>query len=121
MARPKKDSTAPRAKDRMIDAFWRALETYRIDEVTVSMITSGADCNRGSFYYHFNSIQELAHAAFDRDCANRDDVARAILAFVSGKHVEATRAVFDEERVRKMGFIGDEEVIARLKQLAKSV
>lgn len=120
MARLKKDSTAPRAKDRMIDAFWRALETYRIDEVAVSMITSGVDCNRGSFYYHFNSIQELAHAAFNRDYVNRDDVARAILAFVSGKHVEATRAVFDEEHVRKMGSLGDEEAIARLKQLVKS-
>ena len=91
----------------MIDAFWRALETYDIDEVTVSMITSGADCNRGSFYYHFSSLQELAHAAFCRDCVNSDSVARAILALVSGKHVEAAHAIFDEERVRKMGIIGE--------------
>ena len=107
MARPKKDSASPGAKDRMIDAFWRALETYGIDEVTVSMITSNADCNRGSFYYHFNSLQELARAAFNRDCVNRDDVARATLALVSGKHVEATHAIFDAERVRKMGLIGE--------------
>ena len=107
MARPKKNSPSPSAKDRMIDALWRTLETYDIDEVTVSMITSAADCNRGSFYYHFSSLQELSHAAFERDCVNSDRVARALLALVSGNHVEAARAIFDEERVRKMGLIGD--------------
>ncbi len=91
----------------MIDAFWQALETYDLDEVTVSMVTSSADCNRGSFYYHFSSLQDLTRAAFNRDCVNRDGVARALLSFASGKHVEATHVIFDEERVRKMGLIGE--------------
>lgn len=106
MARPKKDSPSPNAKDRMIDAFWASLETYRIEEVTVSMVTSLAECNRGSFYYHFKSVQELARAAFERDCVNRNSAARAIFALVSGNHFAAVNAIFDDTRLWKMELIG---------------
>lgn len=106
MARPKKDSPSPNVRSRMIDAFWTSLETYRIDEITVSMVTSLAACNRGSFYYHFKSIQELACAAFERDCINARSAAQAIYALVAGNHVAAVDVIFDDKRVQRMGLIG---------------
>ena len=61
MARPRKDQ-GDCAEQRIKDAFWALLEQNDLKDITVSMITSKANCNRGTFYYHFNSLEELVDA-----------------------------------------------------------
>lgn len=59
MARPKGDSAEPPAKERLTNAFWEALETKPLREITVAELCRRANCNKTTFYYHFNSIEEL--------------------------------------------------------------
>lgn len=63
MARPRKDSAEPKARDRLLEAFWQLLETNHLHDITVGMITSEARCNRGTFYYHYADIDALVHGA----------------------------------------------------------
>lgn len=49
MARPRKDQ-GDCAEQRIKDAFWALLEQNDLKDITVSMITSKANCNRGTFY-----------------------------------------------------------------------
>lgn len=63
MARPRKDSSDPGARARIIEAFWALLEGRRVDELSVGMIAERAHCNRGTFYYHFKDLAELERGA----------------------------------------------------------
>ena len=47
MARPRKDQ-GDCAEQRIKDAFWALLEQNDLKDITVSMITSKANCNRGT-------------------------------------------------------------------------
>lgn len=59
MPRPKKDSVEPSARERIIESFWELLEDHQISEITVGNIAHHAQCNRGSFYYHFSDIDSF--------------------------------------------------------------
>ena len=67
MARPKKDSSRPEARQRIIDAFWSLLEDHRLHDITVNMIVERADCNRGTFYYHYTDIDSLVYTAIENE------------------------------------------------------
>ncbi len=60
MARPKYESGAPTAKDRIEDAFWALLERMPYDEITLAAITREAKVNHNTLYYHFSGIDDLA-------------------------------------------------------------
>lgn len=59
MARPKGDSEELSAKERLANAFWEALETKPLREITVAELCRRGKCNKTTFYYHFASIEEL--------------------------------------------------------------
>lgn len=63
MARPKREPGVPEARDRMLDAFWELLEDNECDKITVSMVCEKAGCYRGTFYYHFDSMEDLEQKA----------------------------------------------------------
>lgn len=65
MARPKKNSETLEAKQRLIDAFWTLLETKRVGDITVGAIAEKAQCNRGTFYYHYADMNELVYSAIE--------------------------------------------------------
>ena len=65
MARPRKDSEERGAEARMIEAFWDQLSHMPYREVTAASIARQAECNRATFYYYFDSIEDLAEQAVD--------------------------------------------------------
>lgn len=62
MGRPRKESAQANAKQRIGEAFWKLLEEHEIREITVGMIVAEAKCNRGTFYYHFQSLEDLVES-----------------------------------------------------------
>ena len=65
MARPRKDSGEKGADERMVEAFWDQLSRMPYREVTAASIVRQAGCNRATFYYYFDSIEDLAEKAVD--------------------------------------------------------
>lgn len=63
MARPRKDSDDPSAKERMMQAFWEVLEEKPYAQMTVSDIARAANVRRNTFYYHYANVGELAEQA----------------------------------------------------------
>lgn len=61
MPRPK--TSEKTAKTKMQESFWKLLETKQYDRITVNDITRASGLNRGSFYYHYGNITELAEDA----------------------------------------------------------
>ena len=66
MARPRKNQ-GDSAEQRIKDAFWSLLEQNDLKDITVSMITASAKCNRGTFYYHFDSLEELIDTVINEE------------------------------------------------------
>lgn len=60
MARPLKDSNEVSAKERVKQAFWQLLEEKPLARITVDDLTKRARCNRGTFYYHYETIDSMA-------------------------------------------------------------
>lgn len=58
MARPRKDHAGPDARQRLIDAYIEIASTSE-ERITVSSLTKRAHCNRDTFYYHFDNIDDL--------------------------------------------------------------
>lgn len=88
MARPRK-SEANRADARLIEAFWELLETTRLQNVTVGLVTEHAQLNRTTFYYHFASIEQLADQAIKRELIGNDEFLQSIFDLIAG----ASRAI----------------------------
>lgn len=63
MPRPRKGSEEKGAEERMVEAFWSQLSRMPYREVTAASIARQAGCNRATFYYYFESIEDLAEQA----------------------------------------------------------
>ena len=61
MARPRKNTKEPSAKERIYQAFWAELEEVEYRKITVGSVVARAGVNRNSFYYHFDCLPDLAH------------------------------------------------------------
>ena len=72
MARPRKDGTVAGADERLVEAFWDLLEEMPVRDVSVGALARRAGCNRGTFYYHFPSLDELVSRAVLGEVAGRD-------------------------------------------------
>ena len=83
MARPRKDSGEIDARERLTIAFWELLEEHELRDLSVSMIVDRARCNRGTFYYHFDGIDELMHCAIAQDVLARHSIADAMFGIAS--------------------------------------
>jgi AcrR family transcriptional regulator len=66
MARPKKSSEKYDAKGQLITAFLSLARKMPIDKITVKMVTDAVGCNKTTFYYHFETIEDLYRAAIDQ-------------------------------------------------------
>lgn len=87
MARPRKDSEMPDARQRIIDAFWKLLESNPLGKITVGMVANEAGCNRGTFYYHFSDMDALTLEAI-RELL--DDTMLIRVMFALSSDAEAT-------------------------------
>lgn len=66
MARPRKDSGEPSAKQRLQQAFWDLVPEHAAESITIGMLTEQAGCNRGTFYYYYDDIYGLIDEAVDQ-------------------------------------------------------
>lgn len=60
MARPSKNAEGPSATERMEMAFWECLTEKPYSEIVVRDIVDRANVNRNSYYYHYESMWDLA-------------------------------------------------------------
>ena len=65
MARPRKDSGERGAQERMVQAFWDQLSCMPYREISAASVARESRCNRATFYYHFDSIEDLAEKAVE--------------------------------------------------------
>mgnify|MGYP000893222787 CR=1 FL=1 len=67
MARPRKDSGERGAQERMVQAFWEQLSRMPYREISAASVARESRCNRATFYYHFDSVEDQAVTVRDRD------------------------------------------------------
>lgn len=65
MARPKKSAEGKDARRNIMDAIWLLALEMPFDKITVQGITQRAACNRTTFYYHFETIEDAKSAFID--------------------------------------------------------
>lgn len=59
MARPRKDSECPTGKDRIKQAFWALYAGDAPRRMTVKDVCAEAGCNKTTFYYHYECIEDV--------------------------------------------------------------
>lgn len=67
MARPRKDAQGASAQQRIELAFWELLEEMPYRSITVRALSERARVNHNTFYYHFDSIDDLALSLIDQN------------------------------------------------------
>lgn len=100
MVRPKKNLNTPEARQRMIDSFWELLEEYRYGEITVGMIVNRAGCSGGTFYYHFDSIEDLLYSALEDEFLNDSGFIADCLNLLTGADATAANNMLNEDRLQ---------------------
>lgn len=106
MARPRKDSLVPDARFRMIEAFWTLMETNRLQDLTVSMISAEAGCNRGTFYYHYADMDALVTGAIETELLHDNMIPTCVSALIS-RTDEPIWELFPMKRLSRIRLIID--------------
>lgn len=122
MARPRKDSGRPDARRRLVEAFWELLEANRMRSITVGMIADRAQCNRGTFYYHFADIDALAFCAIEELLLGDGAVPRTLFELLAGADCAdpLERAAIDL-RFRRFSLIMQKGEMRQVDDMAKAV
>lgn len=66
MGRPRKNQVEKPVRERIEDAFWELLRERSVGQISVSEIVRAVGCNRNTFYYHFDSVEDLTARAIDQ-------------------------------------------------------
>lgn len=90
MARPRKDETAIDAKQRIQNSFWELLEDNQLSEITVGMVADHAHCNRGTFYYHYENMDDLIDQVLTQAFTTNYPSIELFIAFLTNKGIERT-------------------------------
>ena len=98
MARPRREAGVPEGRDRLIAAFWSLLEDRELSDVTVGALAEAAGCNRGTFYYHFESLDALVHAAIEAEILTEHTFSHSILEIMISTEDDTADAIWRERR-----------------------
>ncbi|RRG10030.1 MAG: TetR/AcrR family transcriptional regulator [Lactobacillus sp.] len=60
MARPKKDENSNPIRSRIETEFWKLMKKKSLSQITVSELVKNTNCNRTTFYYYFDNVDDLA-------------------------------------------------------------
>ncbi|WP_439818869.1 TetR/AcrR family transcriptional regulator [Weissella paramesenteroides] len=60
MVRPKKSENENPVRSRIGQEFWKLLRNKPLAQITVSELVKKAECNRATFYYYFDNVDDLA-------------------------------------------------------------
>lgn len=83
MARPRK-SECDAADVRLANAFWLLLERNRLADITVGMVAEQAELNRGTFYYHFKSMDDLVDRVIENEILGNGSVMQNVFGLIAG-------------------------------------
>lgn len=83
MARPRK-SERDAAGIRLANAFWALLEHHRLANITVGMVAEQAELNRGTFYYHFKSMDDLVDRVIEDEILGNESVMQNVFGLIAG-------------------------------------
>lgn len=101
MARPRK-SERDTADIRLANAFWALLEHHRLANITVGMVTEQAELNRGTFYYHFKSMDDLVDRAIEDEVLGNGSVLQNMLSLVAGSSTAIGFEAFTKHDMEKI-------------------
>lgn len=118
MGRPRKDSADDNAKLRIYRAYWHLLETTPIDRITVGAITKEAGCNRGTFYYHFDSVDALTDRAIERSVLSNGMLVTALVTWSSDRELQVTSEQW-ETHLRQVTLLINRGGFERVGRVAK--
>jgi AcrR family transcriptional regulator len=99
MARPRKNQEQPEAKQRILEAFWELLEDDTPQSITVAKIAEKAHCNRGTFYYHFDDMDDLLNYAIESELFGEHGIPYDIFDLVSGTSEDIARTILTKGRM----------------------
>lgn len=85
MARPKYNKNETPAKDRLDNAFWSLLKENKYQNITIKALASEAKINHNTFYYYYESIDDMAQKVFNDNLAN--DLTEQLLDRLSSYNV----------------------------------
>ncbi len=123
MSRPRKDSGLPEARQRLIDAFWELLQENYFHKITVGAVAERAGCNRGTFYYHFSDMEELAAFAIEYELMGENSIASTTFQLIMD--VDTDEVLCDPELFDRiwllMGKGGSTMVEGKVKEIVSDV
>ena len=96
MARPRKDSNIPGAEQRLQDALLVLLKKHRVHDITVDMLVRQAQCNRGTFYYHYEDIDDILFRVVEQNLLENKLLRDVFFGLTSGSD-KARQALDDQE------------------------
>lgn len=102
MARPKKDANIPDARQRLADSFWQLLEDNRLNEITVGVLTAKAGCNRGTFYYHYEDIEDLITYAIEEEVFKNNIIPNTIFNILTHTNQQMIGQIFGPNERRRL-------------------
>lgn len=119
MARPPKNAEGPSATERMEMAFWDCLKEMPYSDIVVRDIVNRAKVNRNSYYYHYDSMWDLAQASVSH--ARFTDFARLIMSQKTFSPKGPIREYSDEARrgFESLRLLSSEHGNQRLLETAK--
>lgn len=126
MARPKKDQDLPSGRQRIQDAFWKLYQERPFERVTVKDVCELASVNKTTFYYHYDSTEELL-AQIEDECMPTEMPDAVIEGIKAGEGIIRTYASFieDSERLDRICLLlsskGDPSFSRRMKDVMKDL
>ncbi|WP_237224256.1 TetR/AcrR family transcriptional regulator [Rothia nasisuis] len=96
MARPRKDSARPGARQRITEAYWALAAERAFPDIAVDQILKRAGCNRTTFYYHFENLAAVRAEAEKQRLTSDKFLSIARLVISRDVNSSAVRAFYDE-------------------------
>lgn len=105
MARPSKQQES--ADLRIRNAFWKILEEHEYKDITVGMIVDEAQCNRGSFYYHYPNIEALVDCVINKELLGNFTITQVIFSVVSGFKLKDSDRDLITQQIKNLWLIAE--------------
>lgn len=104
MARPRK-SERDAADIRLANAFWTLLEHHRLVDITVGMVAEQAELNRGTFYYHFKSMDDLVDRVIEDEVLGNGSILQNMLSLIAGSSTANGFETFVEQDMERIALL----------------
>lgn len=104
MARPRK-SERDAADSRLIAALWTLLEQHHLSDITVGMVTDQARLNRGTFYYHFKSMDDLIDRAIENEVLGNGSLMQNVFSLIAGVSTANHFETFVTQKANKISLL----------------